>query len=168
MSSQRFRRNPFSLTKRASAPPFDTSVTLTYNIWLRSLQPSQPGIDPSARAYNHYERSMNFSGSITQTQGLQRAAQSSAQPRRSEALASRCLPPMSRDAIASPGLPLVRHLSWRQGDRGQGREEESQIETFSRKRSPSRWLLRDFANKPLPWPNFGPLVRRFPNLRERK
>ena len=115
-------------------PTFDIGATLTYNTWLRSPQPAQPRTRcPSARAHNYYdyyERSVNLSGSTTQTKNIQRATQSSSQSRCSEARASRGLPAMSRDAIASPGLPLVRHLSRRQGDRDQGQKEEIRIDHF--------------------------------------
>lgn len=106
-------------------PAFDTIITLTYNTWLRSLQAERPStVGPFPRARNHYERSVNLSATTTKTQDLQRAAQSPAQPRCLEAGAPRCLPAMSRDAITSSGLSLMRHLSRHQGDRGRGQGQE--------------------------------------------
>ncbi len=105
-------------------PAFDTRTTLTYNIWPRSPQPTWPGaIGTSARARNHYERSVNFSATTTKTQAIQRATESATQPRCPETHTPRCLPAMSRNALASPGLPFVRHLSRSQGNRDQGQEK---------------------------------------------
>lgn len=135
MSVQRFAdarpvwKALFARRKMYSGLTLDTSSTLAYNIWPRSLPTVSPGTTgPSARAHNHHERSVNISGSTTQTQGLQRAAQSPAQPRCPEAFASRCLSAMSRDAIAPSSLPLVRHLSRHPGSRGQGQEKEILID----------------------------------------